>query len=165
MPHSLRSLQRGVLVSVAVCALALLGACGDDGSTETADNNAANGSTNGGTSSNNTNGLDIPAEHASRTNPKAGDAAAASAGEATYKAQCEFCHGAEGRGDGPSGAGLTPPATDLTAPAFQATSDAYIYFRIADGGEPLSSSMPAYGDSLSEDQIWELITFIRTFGS
>ena len=106
-----------------------------------------------------------PAEYAGVVNPKAGDAAAAEAGGAFFAANCAACHGQGGAGDGPAGGALNPAPGNL-AETQKAMSDAYLYWRIADGGmlEPFRSAMPAWKSLLTEDQIWELITFIRTLG-
>jgi mono/diheme cytochrome c family protein len=44
-------------------------------------------------------------------------------------------------------------------------SDAYIFWRITEGGveAPFNSAMPAWGDAYSTDQIWQLVSFLRTF--
>jgi mono/diheme cytochrome c family protein len=107
---------------------------------------------------------DPPAEFAGMTNPFAGDTQAASAGQQTYDANCASCHGAEGRGDGPAAGSLDPAPDDLRITAQQAGDD-YIYWRIAKGGTfaPFNSSMPAWEGILSDDQIWQLVTYINTF--
>jgi mono/diheme cytochrome c family protein len=105
-----------------------------------------------------------PAEFAGMTNPFAGDDAAATAGKATYDANCASCHGAEGRGDGAAAASLDPKPDDLRDTAANAGDD-YIHWRIAKGGAfaPFNSSMPAWEGVLSDDQIWQLVTYINTF--
>lgn len=106
---------------------------------------------------------DPPAEYAGKSNPKAGNAAAAEAGKATFVANCASCHGESGKGDGPAGGALNPAPQDLSA-LREGLSDAYLFWRISEGGilEPFRSAMPAWGNLLDEDQIWEIITFIRT---
>jgi mono/diheme cytochrome c family protein len=46
----------------------------------------------------------------------------------------------------------------------QELSDGYLYWRISEGGqmEPFNSMMPAWKDGLSEQQIWQIISFVRT---
>jgi mono/diheme cytochrome c family protein len=40
-------------------------------------------------------------------------------------------------------------------------SDGYLYWTIAEGGEPVGSAMPAFGDALSEDEIWQIVAYLR----
>jgi mono/diheme cytochrome c family protein len=107
---------------------------------------------------------DPPAEFAGLTNPHEGDAQAASAGQQLYDANCASCHGATGQGDGPAAASLDPAPDDLRISAREAGDD-YLHWRIAKGGNfaPFNSSMPAWEGILSDDQIWQLVTYINTF--
>jgi hypothetical protein len=43
-------------------------------------------------------------------------------------------------------------------------SDDYLHWRIAEGGmmRPFNSVMPSWKGILSEDQIWMIITYLRT---
>jgi mono/diheme cytochrome c family protein len=43
-------------------------------------------------------------------------------------------------------------------------SDGYLFWRISKGGaiEPFNSAMPAWESSLTEDQRWQVVTYIRT---
>jgi mono/diheme cytochrome c family protein len=106
---------------------------------------------------------DAPAPYAGMENPYEGDEAAIAAGEALWGAHCVDCHGDEGKGDGPGATGLSPAPTDLTDDRHAHLPDDYLHWRIAEGGgfEPFSSAMPAFGSELSEQQIWELVSYIR----
>jgi mono/diheme cytochrome c family protein len=44
-------------------------------------------------------------------------------------------------------------------------SDGYLFWRITEGGatDLFKSAMPAWGDALSEEEIWKVIAFIRSF--
>ena len=104
-----------------------------------------------------------PAEYAGKTNPFANQADAATAGGALYAERCASCHGATGAGDGPAAAALDPkPANLATVVGDQA--DDFLFWRIMEGGavEPFNSSMPAQKGILTDDQVWQLVTFIRT---
>lgn len=102
-------------------------------------------------------GGDIPAEFAGMDNPVDGDAAAIDAGMMTYAMSCALCHGDTGAGDGPSGMS-TPPATDFTSVTNQA--DDYMLWRISEGVP--GTTMAGYSSSLSQDQIWQVVSYIRT---
>ncbi len=106
----------------------------------------------------------IPEGFEGMTNPFAGDASAAAAGAETYSTYCASCHGPEGKGDGPAAAALDPAPPDFSdAQVMSTMDDAYIFWRISEGGamEPFNSSMPAWGDSLSDEQIWQLVSYLR----
>lgn len=82
-------------------------------------------------------------------------------GSITYAATCATCHGESGKGDGPAAAALNPAPADL-AIHVPLHTDAELFDFIADGidGTPM---VPQLGN-LSEDEIWHLVNFIRTFG-
>ncbi len=138
-------MKRTVYILVAVFALStlLLAACGGGGSTST--------------------NPEPPAPYKGMTNPLAGNAEAATAGGVLYAERCASCHGATGAGDGPAAAALTPAPADLKTEVADLTDD-YIFWRIMDGGamDPWNSSMPAQKGILTDDQVWQVVTFLRT---
>ena len=109
--------------------------------------------------------VEVPDEYAHVENPGVGDEAFAAAGQALFEANCASCHGPEGAGDGPAAAALDPPPANLADPAMMSTlSDAYLFWRISEGGamEPFNSAMPPW-KFLTEEQRWQLVNYIRTF--
>lgn len=99
----------------------------------------------------------VPAEYAGKTNPLGADAA--TAGAEVFKTNCEACHGPQGHGDGPAGAALDPQPKNLAE--LQATAgDDYFFWRINTGKE--GTSMVAWKGVLTDEQIWQVISFIRT---
>ena len=107
----------------------------------------------------------VPHEFEDLENPFAGDAASVAAGEELFGLYCASCHGETGMGDGPAAAGLDPkPASLADASMMSDVSDAYIYWRVTEGGamEPFNSAMPPWGEILSEDQRWQLVSFVRS---
>ena len=76
-------------------------------------------------------------------------------GVATFKAKCAMCHGADGSGSTPVGKSMKIP--DLRSAEVQGQSDAQLAALISKG----KGKMPAYGQSLSQEQIQQLVAFIR----
>ena len=109
--------------------------------------------------------VEIPAEYSSLTNPLAEDAQAVAQGESTYSRYCAACHGEMGAGDGPASSSLTPAPKNI-AENEDGLSDGYLMWRISEGGlmAPFNSSMPGWKTVLSETEIWQLITYLRTLG-
>jgi mono/diheme cytochrome c family protein len=99
----------------------------------------------------------VPAEYADKTNPLGADAS--SEGAKVFKTNCETCHGSQGHGDGPIGEALDPKPMNLVELQTVA-SDNYIFWRINEGRP--GTSMPPWKSILDEDQIWQVIAFIRT---
>jgi mono/diheme cytochrome c family protein len=104
-----------------------------------------------------------PDQYAGKTNSMAGDAAAAEKGKEVYTTNCASCHGDTGMGDGPSAASLDPKPKPLAQLA-GILKDDYMFWRISEGGaiSPFNSAMPAWNSSLSEEQIWQVVTYLRT---
>ncbi len=107
----------------------------------------------------------VPEQFANLVNPLEGDSASIQRGEEAYHALCVQCHGEGGLGDGEAAQGMQPPPGNLANPAKIATfTDGYLFWRISEGGafDPYNSMMPAWGTLLSETEIWELVSYIRT---
>jgi mono/diheme cytochrome c family protein len=106
---------------------------------------------------------EIPEAYQALSNPYANDPDQIAAGEILYEANCAACHGITGEGDGPASGGLNPPPGNL-ALRHPTMGDGYMYWRISDGGlmEPFRSIMPGWRGLLDEDEIWQLISYIRT---
>ena len=83
------------------------------------------------------------------------------------KAYCSACHGLEGAG-GTSGGRITPhggqPPTNFADAAWQAArTDGEIFWVLKHGshGTDMAPYMPLY---LTEEQVWQIVTYIRMFG-
>ncbi len=99
----------------------------------------------------------VPADFAGMTNPLGTDAAGA--GAEVFRTNCEMCHGPQGHGDGPAGQSLEPKPRNL-ANIQAAAGDDFLFWRIHDG-KP-GTSMLAWKGILTDEQIWQVVTFIRT---
>jgi cytochrome c6 len=86
-----------------------------------------------------------------------GPSAKADTAEATYKAKCAACHGADGKGETPSGKAMK--VNDFTSETVQKMSDADLTDAIAKG----RGKMPAY-KTLTADQVKDLVGYVRSFG-
>ena len=98
---------------------------------------------------------------AATPNPIASSAESISHGQRLWLQDCAACHGAQGRGDGPVTASLPKRPKDLTRvakpPIFP---DGVIAYRIANGVDV----MPAWKSVLSQEDIWDIVNFIRAQG-
>lgn len=81
-----------------------------------------------------------------------------SSGAQLYQQNCAACHGASGKGDGPQAAGLSLP--DLSNQEFMAGKSAEdLYQAIRQG---VGEQMPAFGEKLSEADLWLLAGYSRS---
>ena len=99
----------------------------------------------------------VPAEYAGKTNPLGADAAAD--GAKVFQVNCEPCHGPKGHGDGPAGAALDPKPKNLGV-IQQMAGDDFLFWRVATGSP--GTSMAPWQGILTEDQIWQVVAFVRT---
>lgn len=99
----------------------------------------------------------IPAEYVGMTNPF--DASVAEEGAKTFQSVCESCHGEMGHGDGPASTALNPPPKNLFELQKQVGDD-FLFWKISEGS--LGTAMVGWRGILTEEQIWEIISFIRT---
>lgn len=99
----------------------------------------------------------VPAEYAGMTNPLGADASAE--GARIFKTNCGTCHGPQGYGDGPIGESLDPKPQNL-AELQAVAADDFLYWRIAEGSP--GTSMPPWKNIMTEEQIWQIVAFIRT---
>jgi copper transport protein len=98
-------------------------------------------------------------------NPVPATAASLARGQHIYAQNCASCHGTRGRGNGPAAARLSPGPADLRVhmevSGTTGHTDRQIFEWIANGVE--GTGMPAFRNQLSEEDIWHVINYIRTF--
>lgn len=88
-----------------------------------------------------------------------GDSAFA-AGVDIYKQNCLLCHGEKGDGQGPMAQGLTPKPADFTDKEHMAKdTDEELIEAIKMGKGP----MPPFGGTLSDQEIKDVLQYIRQF--
>jgi mono/diheme cytochrome c family protein len=109
-------------------------------------------------------------------NPYPSDDAAVDMGKRHFQVSCAPCHGVEGTGGGPVTHNV--PSDDpekairrfpIPAPLLSGTgsvtpmrSDGYLYLTIRNGGQGLGAGMPAYGISLTDQERWSIVSYMRT---
>ena len=79
-------------------------------------------------------------------------------GREIYVNTCIRCHGIDGKGA--LGITLVPPPADLSSPAVQNRLDGTLFRRIHEG-KP-NTAMGAWKHSLSDDEIWDVLAYVRT---
>ena len=92
-------------------------------------------------------------------NPYNGNQIAAQKGEMLFQKLCWTCHGKSGLGDGPAGKNLKPQPKNFRLNSVQDQSDGELYWKISNG----KGMMLPYKHSLSEEQRWQLVNYIRSF--
>ena len=97
---------------------------------------------------------EVPEPYRDLVNDLSDDPSAIESGMTLYNDTfCGSCHGAEGEG----GIGL-PFAIDQSD-----KSDGFMYWKIAEGVE--GTSMNPYQEQLSEEQIWQIVSYLRTLAT
>lgn len=84
------------------------------------------------------------------------------AGSDLFNSYCWVCHGRSGKGDGPAAAKLQPKPRDFTDAAFKARATDKELFDIISSGSHASAYMPMWGLTLSEQEIWDLVEYIKS---
>jgi putative heme-binding domain-containing protein len=99
-----------------------------------------------------------PALCRAQANPFAGNAQAAADGQKLFGLSCAPCHGRNGEGAQGQAEGMRPP--DLTRGVFKAGRRDDDLFRVISEGVR-GTEMPSF-KSLGPEQIWRLVTFVRS---
>ena len=105
----------------------------------------------------------VPPEYRGQRNPLVMTPDVVREGGALYATQCDDCHGAQGMGDGEAAKSLNPSPA-LLAYMIQApmSVDEYLLWSISEGGQQFETDMPAFKGTLSTEEIWKIIAFMRS---
>lgn len=83
-------------------------------------------------------------------------------GRMIFAEHCVSCHGADGLGNGEAGKALSPsPALLAYMIRRPIAVDEYLLWTISEGGEQFDTEMPAFKDTLSQDDIWRVVAYMR----
>lgn len=102
---------------------------------------------------------DVPANFKTMKNPIAQSDASTKAGLALYNKNCASCHGKTGLGDGVKARALQTFPGDFSGAAFQNQTDGEHFYKTKTG----RGEMPKYEGKLSDDDIWNIVNYMRSF--
>lgn len=81
-------------------------------------------------------------------------------GEELYNMYCFSCHGDTGYGDGPAGGSLGIRPANFHDKKVINQKDGSLFWKLTNG----KGNMPPFKEALSEEQRWQLVTFLRELG-
>jgi mono/diheme cytochrome c family protein len=88
-------------------------------------------------------------------------------GKKTYETYCVACHGIDGKADGAGALAMNPRPRALVDKDWQAkVTDEHIYKVIKEGGAAvgLSATMAPWGAAIADDEIKNVVQYVRHFG-
>jgi mono/diheme cytochrome c family protein len=100
----------------------------------------------------------VPANFKSMKNPIATCDASTKTGQALYAKTCAACHGKTGLADGPKAKSLKTVPTNFSKAESQNQTDGEHFYKTKTG----RGDMPKYEGKLSDDDIWNIVNYMRT---
>jgi len=100
----------------------------------------------------------VPANSSSMKNPIAQSAASTKTGMDLYTKNCASCHGKAGLGDGVKARALKTFPGDFSKAEFQNLADGDLFYKTKTG----RGEMPKYEGKLSDNDIWNVVNYMRT---
>jgi mono/diheme cytochrome c family protein len=101
---------------------------------------------------------EAPATAKELKNPFKGDANAVLEGKKIFMSMCVACHGETGKGNGSASVAIMPRPANFLSIQIESESDGAIFWKLTEGRPPMAS----YKTLLTDDQRWQLVTFIRS---
>ena len=101
----------------------------------------------------------VPANFKSMANPVAKGEASNKAGKTLYDKNCASCHGKAGLGDGVKARALKTFPGDFSKADFQNQTDGDHFYKTKTG----RSEMPKYEGKIADNDIWNMVNYMRTF--
>jgi mono/diheme cytochrome c family protein len=101
----------------------------------------------------------VPANFKNMKNPIATSDASTKAGMALYTKNCASCHGKAGLGDGVKSRMLKDFPGDFSKADFQNQTDGEHFYKTKTG----RGEMPKYEGKLADNDIWNIVNYMRTF--
>jgi mono/diheme cytochrome c family protein len=101
----------------------------------------------------------VPDEYKNMENPVAKGDVSNKAGMSLYIKYCASCHGKTGLGDGVKSRTLKDYAGDFSGSYFQDQTDGEHFYKTKLG----RGEMPKYEGKISDEDIWNIVNYMRTF--
>ena len=101
----------------------------------------------------------VPANFNSMKNPIAQSVASTKTGLDLYTKNCASCHGKAGLGDGVKARSLKTFPGDFSKADFQGQTDGDHFYKTKTG----RGEMPKYDGKLADNDIWNVVNYMRTF--
>jgi len=98
----------------------------------------------------------VPDDQVDKENPSEYNISTVQKGREIYLRDCKSCHGDPGKNNGLP---LVPPPPDITSEQMQSNTDGEMFYKITVG----RGGMPRFENTISEDDRWRLINFIRNY--
>jgi cytochrome c5 len=102
--------------------------------------------------------LVIPEEEKSGKNPFEVDEEFLALGKKLYRSQCRMCHGEKGQGGGDLAQEMKLSMPDFTSGEIKDKTEGELHYILAQG----YGAMPGQGKRLRPQQMWSMVTYIRT---
>jgi mono/diheme cytochrome c family protein len=102
-------------------------------------------------------------EAAKLMNPVPASAESIAAGATLFRRRCSGCHGADAKG-GPPKEDFLPPGSNLVDETWDHGATDGEIFTIIKNGVPPELVMEAWGERISETDIWNVVNYLRDAG-
>ncbi|WP_346855325.1 cytochrome c [uncultured Draconibacterium sp.] len=100
----------------------------------------------------------VPEDQKATQNPSEYNLNNVKKGKDLFLLNCKSCHGDAGKNNGLP---LVPPPPDVTSDAMQANTEGELFYKITHG----RGGMPQFSSTISEDDRWRLVNYIRNYNS
>lgn len=101
----------------------------------------------------------VPDEYKNMENPVPANEESKKIGQVLYTKHCALCHGKSGLGDGVKAKTLKDFAGDFSGEYYQNQTDGEHFYKTKFGRE----EMPKYEEKLTDEEIWHIVNYMRTF--
>lgn len=102
---------------------------------------------------------EVPAEYKDMKNPVEANDESLMVGKGLYNKYCASCHGKKGLGDGVKARQIDTFPGDFSGEAYQKQTDGEHFYKTKVGRD----EMPGYEGKVSDEDMWHMVNYMRTF--